>query len=287
MVRARVLAVAAACVSLIASGAQAGAAGAPAVAGVVRGFMFSRLAAAPVEDFLAPQALTAYRAHARGLWLYDESLPGGPGANYERFAIRPPRILSGRPGSWRVEVRIGVSWVGDAPPGELVEILRVGPGRPASGRTAALVVLAAARRPSAGGLPVAVARTRSRIYRAAVAQDARALRALVGRGGFTYSFGESGDPIGYWQRLEANEVPVLGDILPGVLHTRFARRGDIYVWPSAAAKAPRDWTAADIAALRRLATDAEIRGYRRAGGYLGWRVGIRREGSWRYFVAGD
>jgi hypothetical protein len=262
------------------------AAGAPA-ADLVRAFMRARLAVGPVETVVSAPALRAYEAHARGLWLYDETLPGGPGATYERFAVGVPTPLAGQPGSWRVEVRIGVTWLGDAPPGQLVEILRVGPGRAASGQSAPLVVLAAARRPSPGGLPFAVALTRARIYRAAVAHDERALRALVGRGSFTYSFAERGDPLGYWQKLEEAEVPVLGDILPGVLHTRFARKGGLYVWPSAFAKRPSAWTAADVRALRRLVSDAKIRGYRRAGAYLGWRVGIRADGRWLFFVSGD
>jgi hypothetical protein len=138
-----------------------------------------------------------------------------------------------------------------------------------------------------GSLPAAVARARARIYLSAVTGDERTLRALSGHGGFTYSFGETGDPIGYWRRLEASETPVLGDMLPRVLHTRFGRRGDGYVWPSAAARAPKDWTAADVAALRHIASDEDIRSYRRAGAYLGWRAGIRRDGTWLFFVAGD
>jgi hypothetical protein len=132
-----------------------------------------------------------------------------------------------------------------------------------------------------------VARTRWRIHRAAVLDDDRTLRALTGHPGFTYSFGESGDPVGYWRRLEDAEVPVLGDILGTVMHSRFARQGDLYVWPSAHARKPSAWTAADLAALRRIASPEEIRRYRRAGAYLGWRVGIRRDGTWLYFVSGD
>lgn len=263
-----------------------GLAAAAAADDLVRSFMRARLAVAPVEAFVSAPALRAYEAHARGLWLYDEALPGGPGATYERFTVGSATPIAGQPGHWRVELRIGVTWQGDAPPGELVEVLRVGPGRAVSGQDTALVVLAAARRPSAGGLPAPVALTRARIYRAAVTHDRRVLRALTGQG-FTYSFAERGDPLGYWQRLEDAEVPVLGDILPGVIHTRFARTGAIYVWPSAFAKRPAAWTAADVRALRRIASNAEIRAYRRAGVYLGWRVGIRADGRWLFFVSGD
>jgi hypothetical protein len=102
-------------------------------------------------------------------------------------------------------------------------------------------------------------RRRWRIHRAAVGDDEATLHRLTSHGRFTYSFGESGDPVGYWRRLEDAEVPVLGDIVGAVMHSRFARNGDIYVWPSALAKRPSAWTAADLGALRGLASPAEIR----------------------------
>ncbi|HXF98937.1 MAG TPA: hypothetical protein VNJ46_10035 [Gaiellaceae bacterium] len=142
---------------------------------------------------------------------------------------------------------------------------------------------------AAGELPPPVAKARAAIARAAQALDYDALRALLDPASFSYSFGESGDPVGYWRRLEEEEghVPILGDILPLVLGGRFATQGDVYVWPAAYAKAPSDWTAEDLEDLRRLYGEEEIRRFTELGAYTGWRVGIREDGAWLFFVAGD
>jgi hypothetical protein len=173
-----------------------------------------------------------------------------------------------------------VQWIGDARPSEMVEVLTVGRG----------AVLDAKRTDDAAddGLPAAVAETRQGIYHAAVRHDYKALRALLDPKKFSYSFGESGDPIGYWRRQEDAEVPIVGDILPGVLHARFGRNEDVFMWPSAAAKESSEWTEADFEGMRKAGvTDEEIRLFEQHGGYTGWRAGIRADGSWLFFVAGD
>jgi hypothetical protein len=137
-------------------------------------------------------------------------------------------------------------------------------------------------------LPRAVADKRDAIVIAAKRMDYATLKALLDRATFSYSFGESGDPIGYWRRLEhEGEVPFLGDYLPTILSAPFARRGAIYVWPAAYARKPSHWTAADRRWLMSFYSKQEIRGFERAGAYLGWRVGIRKDGTWLFFVAGD
>jgi hypothetical protein len=137
-------------------------------------------------------------------------------------------------------------------------------------------------------LPPAVAKKRDAIVLAARAFDYKALETLLDPKTFSYSFGESGDPVGYWRRLEdEGEVPILGDYLPVVLGATFAKRGDVYVWPSAYGKSPSAWTAEDRQWLTNLYTEQEIRAFERAGDYLGWRAGIRADGKWLFFVAGD
>ena len=137
-------------------------------------------------------------------------------------------------------------------------------------------------------LPPAVAETRDAIISAAHARDYAALEALLDPATFSYSFGESGDPIGYWRGLEdEGEVPILGDILPTVLSMHVAKTDDVYVWPAAHAKDPSAWTEDDLADLRLLYSDDDIRSFEEIGGYLGYRVGIREDGTWLYFIAGD
>jgi hypothetical protein len=151
--------------------------------------------------------------------------------------------------------------------------------------------------PSAGGtttaptgesLPGPVAEKHEAIVDAAHALDYDQLERLLDPKTFTYSFGEGGDPVGYWRRLEEQgEVPILGDHLPAVLAMPWAKQGPLYVWPSAHAKEPARWTEEDRKALEQLYTEEEIRRFERAGSYLGLRVGIRKDGTWLFFVAGD
>ena len=258
-------------------GAAAPTTGTDDVAALVTDFMQARQAGLPADEFLVDSALAAYEGHDGGLWLYDDSLPGGPGGEYERFSI----TVSGAEGSLqRLVVTIQVSWTGDAEPSEMVEALVVESGKVVDARRADDL--------TDDGLPFEVAMTREDIYRAAVAHDYDALRLLVDPDAFSYSFGEEGDPIGYWRRQEKSEIPILGDILSGVIHTRFGENENIYTWPSAAAKLPSDWTQADVQAMHQAGyTDDDIGSFRQFGGYTGWRVGIRSDGTWLYFISGD
>jgi hypothetical protein len=143
-------------------------------------------------------------------------------------------------------------------------------------------------RPSGIQLPAAVADKRKAIVDAAHAHDYDRLETLLDPATFSYSFGESGDPVGYWRRLEQEgHVPILGDYLPVILGGPFARRGDIYVWPSVYGKKPARWTPGERRWLRNFYSEEEIRSFEQIGDYLGWRVGIRKDGTWLFFVAGD
>lgn len=142
--------------------------------------------------------------------------------------------------------------------------------------------------PAENALPEPVEKKREAIASAAQALDYDGLEKLLDTKNFTYSFGKSGDPIGYWRRLEEEaEVPVLGDRLPTVLSGPSARRGDVYVWPSVHSEPPSEWTAEERQWLRNLYSEQEIKQFERAGGYLGYRAGIRKDGTWLFFVAGD
>jgi hypothetical protein len=113
--------------------------------------------------------------------------------------------------------------------------------------------------PPQEGLPQTVATTRGRIYEAAKGRDFESLRALIDRGAFTYSFGDGGDPIRYWMRLEARGEDPLGTMVD-LLERPYAVQRGIYVWPE------------------EFATTAE---------YFDYRIGIGRDGTWIFFVAGD
>lgn len=252
----------------------------------VEQFLDARVAGEPVDELMAADAAAAYAEHDTGLWLYDDTFPGGPGGLYEPLSVTTEL---GAGGAWSANVRIRITWLGDSPPSEIVEVLTVGPGRNVAGEEKPLVVREAVRSDAADeGLPLPVAEMREDIYRAAVKHDYGMLRSLLDPETFSYSFGENGDPIGYWREQEAGHLPLVGDILPGVLHTRFAERDGIYMWPSAAAKEPAVWTDEDRDAIRAAGyTDEDIRSFEQFGGYLGWRAGIRADGTWLFFISGD
>jgi hypothetical protein len=137
-------------------------------------------------------------------------------------------------------------------------------------------------------LPGRVVETREAILAAARARDFQALRALIPDEGFTFSFGGETDPIAYWKRLESEgHVPVIGDILPGVLGTEPGFDRGVFVWPAQATEDPAEWDERDIEALTAIHAEEDIRAFQDAGLYLGWRIGIDRDGTWIFFVAGD
>ena len=133
-----------------------------------------------------------------------------------------------------------------------------------------------------------VIETREAILAAARTRDFEGLRALIPEEGFTFSFGGETDPIAYWRRLESEgHEPVIGDILPMVLDTEPGFDRGVFVWPAQAAEDPAEWDEQDIEALTAIHTEEDVRSFQQAGLYLGWRVGIDRDGTWVFFVAGD
>ena len=247
------------------------------VVAFVNDFMAARQQGMPADEFLSREARAKYAEHEGGLWLHDDTLPGGPGGTFEDFSTQ---VSPGGEDAWTAEVRTRVRWTGAARPSDMVEELTIeGDKIVAVKRTDDL---------ADDGLPTAVAEKREAIYRAAVKHDYDALEGLLDPETFSYSFGGSGDPIGYWREQEEAEIPLVGDLLPGVLHTRFGKNEDIYVWPSAAAKEASDWTRADLESMRDAGySNDDIRAFKEFGGYTGWRAGIRADGTWLYFIAGD
>ncbi len=141
---------------------------------------------------------------------------------------------------------------------------------------------------AAAGLPAAVARTRTALLEAAQARDYDALRPLIPTTGFEYTFGSpvDGGPIAYWQELErtTDEEPL--ERLEQVLEMPYTLSRGLYVWPFAYDVANID----DLTAYERelLAPLGPLESVFVEGtGYLGWRAGIRPDGAWVFFVAGD
>lgn len=145
-------------------------------------------------------------------------------------------------------------------------------------------------------LPPAVADMRARIAQATVACDYDELAelALAGDEFFSYSFGEDGDPAGYWRRLEEDpdndEEPMA--TLVKLLNLRHCVNDSagaevtLYSWPSASCTQPtdEDW---DELIESGISTEEEVEDFKEFGSYIGWRVGIAEEGDWLSYIAGD
>jgi hypothetical protein len=136
-------------------------------------------------------------------------------------------------------------------------------------------------------VPPRVAATRDAIRDAAQAHDWQALRALIPDEGFTFSYGGEKDPIRYWKRLESEAHIPIGDILPLVLGSEPGFDRGVFVWPEQATEDPATWDEDDIEELSQIHVQEDIRQFQEVGLYLGWRVGIERDGTWVFFVAGD
>jgi hypothetical protein len=138
-------------------------------------------------------------------------------------------------------------------------------------------------------LPPAVEETRVAIAAAAHARDYAALEALIPESGFTYTYGgpAAGGPVGYWRELEARgeERPLA--ILAALLEVPHTRASGIYVWPFAYDRDPASLTETERRALSEIVTEEQLRQMAEFGHYLGWRAGIRADGTWIFYVAGD
>ncbi len=149
-------------------------------------------------------------------------------------------------------------------------------------------------------LPAAVSATRQAIVDAAVRCDWDALSKLAtsGPAPFMFTVGGTGDPLGYWKTLEADSPPrglkrqavlralvTLLNVPSGSVDSEGPPRGSWIQWP--APELSKNVNDPAYAAVRSLYSDEEWATIERTGSYPGWRVGIRIDGSWSYFLAGD
>ena len=138
------------------------------------------------------------------------------------------------------------------------------------------------------GLPAAVEKTRAALLAAAESGDYEELRPLVPETAFEYTFGSpvQGGPLAYWREIErtTGERPL--EALADVLRMPYTLSRGIYVWPFAYDVASlSDLTAHERELLATLGPLESV--FVEGTGYLGWRAGIRPDGSWVFFVAGD
>jgi hypothetical protein len=133
--------------------------------------------------------------------------------------------------------------------------------------------------------PDAVVRKRAAMLTAAEAGDYDALAELADPTAFEYTFGGpvAGGPAAYWRREEARGAdPTPAEALAAILRMPYTLSRGLYVWPFAYDKTADELTDYERALLEPLGDAGAF-----ADGYLGWRAGIRPDGRWVFFVAGD
>jgi hypothetical protein len=144
-------------------------------------------------------------------------------------------------------------------------------------------------------LPNRVADMRDAILEAARSGDIEALRPVLDSNELkpTVSFGGSDDPIKLWKQTSGDgQGREIMAIMVEILDMDFARvnpgtSNEMYVWPYLAELPLDKLTSAQQVDLYRLMTYDEVKTMKEFGDYIHYRLGIGRDGTWHYFVAGD
>jgi hypothetical protein len=134
------------------------------------------------------------------------------------------------------------------------------------------------------GLPEPVAQTHAALLAAAEAHDEQALEGLIEPNEFRYTFGENvpGGALAFWRSTEEQTGTDPIDTLARVLRLPYVLSQGIFVWPFAYDKQPGEMSEYERSLLGDLLPEGQSE-----VGYLGWRAGIRPDGRWIFFIAGD
>lgn len=133
------------------------------------------------------------------------------------------------------------------------------------------------------------------ILTAARSGDIEALRPVLEANELkpTVSFGGAEDPVQFWKQTsrdgQGREImAVLSEILEMDFVVRDAgTSNEMYIWPYLAEMSLGKLTPAQQIDLYRLVTPEQAKAMKLFGGYIHYRLGIGRDGTWHYFVAGD
>ena len=146
-----------------------------------------------------------------------------------------------------------------------------------------------------GRLPPAVARTRKRILAAARTGRLDALVAVMHSNEPMpiFSLDDEKDPLAYWRRDYPDSggieiLAILSEILEaGFVHVDQGTPEEMYVWPYFARAPLKTLTPEQKVDLFKIVTGSDYRNMVKAGAYNFFRIGIGRDGAWRFFVAGN
>lgn len=135
------------------------------------------------------------------------------------------------------------------------------------------------------GLPQAVEDRRLLIFELAASCDLQGLAEIATADGTAFTFGGDPDPLRSWIRSARSGFDVMAWIVRLFNAEPAIDEVGTYAWPAVhATGSDEDWNA-----LSGILTSAEFEQYTefRDSGWLGLRIGIAEDGTWRYVVAGD
>jgi hypothetical protein len=135
------------------------------------------------------------------------------------------------------------------------------------------------------GLPQAVEDKRLLIFEMASSCDLHGLAEIALADGITFSYGAETDPLRSWIRSARNGFDVMSWIVRIFNSSPAIDESGTYAWPAVhVTGSDLDWDA-----LSGILTSAEFEQYSqfRESGWLGLRIGIAQDGTWRFVVAGD
>lgn len=149
--------------------------------------------------------------------------------------------------------------------------------------------------PAGKPLPKAVAAMREAILKAARSGDLERLRPVIESNELTpvFSFGGGTDPIAFWKKdsedgkgrtVLARMVEILN--MPYTIEDEGTDHA-IYIWPYLYSLDFNELTPAQEVDVYRLVPAEKLKSMRSLGSYYWYRLGISRDGTWQFFVAGD
>lgn len=145
-------------------------------------------------------------------------------------------------------------------------------------------------------LPDAVRQTRQNLLDAAASGDINNLRPFIGVGEQATNLslgGIEGDPIDYLKSVSGDDagieiLAILSEILgAGYVHTDAGTEDELYVWPYFFTYPLEKLTPQQRVELFKILTAGDVQDSEEFGSYIFFRAGIRPDGTWSFFLAGD
>jgi hypothetical protein len=127
---------------------------------------------------------------------------------------------------------------------------------------------------------------RQEIFSLAAACEMEALAAIAREDGIAFSYGGETDPLLSWIRSARNGFDVMSWLVRILNSTPALDESDgSYAWPAVhVTNSEEDWQ--ELSGILAAAEYEQLYANRESG-YLGLRVGIAADGTWRYAIAGD